>query len=429
MLKIALSFVAFLTFIMSIFTPAVSTKNLTDNSDFTPVIRFIAASDSHVRYACDKQCMRVQKAIKTGNMIAADDAEYNKLDAVMFAGDLTDRGRKDQFCGFVSAVNSVKEADTRLLAVMGLSHDNSTLGKTSQQYYTELTGLPAQYHYVINGFHFIGISTSTLENEQYSEYQRTWLKEELAKATADDAQKPIFVTHHEHNLNTVYGSSDFDGWGMDYFTDILAQYPQVVDFSGHSHYPLNDPRSLWQGDYTAVGTGALYYMELTVEGERVVHPQGNHREAQMWVVEVDASNRIRLRGVDLVEEKWLCEYIINNPADKTARQYTPEQRQADSKPPVFADEANIKVNKFAGICRVTFPAASPTDSMPIFLYRAYVYNDKGEEIEMKYLLPKYYSATQDATQTIKLDSTHGTVKVVAETAYGVQSAPITASID
>ena len=86
-----------------------------------------------------------------------------------------------------------------------------------------------------------------------------WAKEELKKAAEDDPTKPIFVQQHYHITNTVYGS---DLWGTDVFTSILNKYPQVIDFSGHSHYPINDPRSIWQGRFTALGCGTLAYFEL-----------------------------------------------------------------------------------------------------------------------------------------------------------------------
>ena len=39
-------------------------------------------------------------------------------------------------------------------------------------------------------------------------------------------------------------------------SDVLAKYPQVVTFSGHLHFPLNDPRSIWQASFTSFGCGS-----------------------------------------------------------------------------------------------------------------------------------------------------------------------------
>ena len=64
----------------------------------------------------------------------------------------------------------------------------------------------------------------------------------------------------------MYGSTTC--WGVKELTDILEKYPQVVDFAGHSHFPMNDPRSIWQGDYTALNTGTLSYYEMDLAGAK-----------------------------------------------------------------------------------------------------------------------------------------------------------------
>ncbi len=424
-------FLAIITFLSSIFGVMTLPKAPEDTSDFTPVIRFMAASDSHVALVADRQNYRLQKAIKMSYAIAEADEEYNKLDAVMIAGDLTNDGYKSAFCQFKAATDSVLKDETKLLAVLGRAHDARTLGTGSLDYFKDLTGIDNDYNYVINGYHFIGLSNSKIEGEHYSEYQREWLREQLDAAVAEDPNKPIFVMHHEHVSGTVYGSSDFEGWGMDYFKDILEDYPQIVDFSGHSHYPISDPRSVWQGEFTAVGTGSLFYVELTVEDERTVHPLGYESEVQFWIVELDANNRMRLRGIDLTEEKVLCEYILENPADPANREFTPEKRAAASEAPVFAEDAEVKATKIAGKYQFKVPAAKSSDGMPIFLYRAYVYDADGNEVTSAYTLPNYYSATVKDSYTIKLDKIEKgdyTVHIVAETAYGVQSEPIILNI-
>lgn len=424
MSKITAVFLAITTFLSSFFSMFIMPEAPEDTSEFTPVIRFLVASDSHVNTMGDTNCLRIEKAIKLAYEIADNDEEYNALDAALFVGDLTDEGMRTQFLGFKSALDAVIRDDTEFMAILAKAHDGEMLGKKSLSYFSSLTGDESDFHKVINGFHFIGLSASKTQGEHYSEYQCEWLKAELDKAVAQDPTKPVFVVHHEHVKNTVFGSSDFEGWGVDYFKDILEQYPQVVHFSGHSHYPLNDPRSLWQGKFTAVGTGSLYYVELTVDDERTVHPDGYKQESNFWIVEVDADNSIRLRGIDLMEEAILCEYILENPADSSNREYTPEKRAAASKPHVFPDGAEVKMKKFFGNYTADLPAAESTDSMPVFIYRAYVYNADGEVVAESKTLADYYSATTADNIEIKLGKLPDdadVIKFVAETAYGVQS--------
>ena len=273
------------------------------------------------------------------------------------------------------------------------------------------------------------MSASKTPDEHYSEYQRVWLREQLAVAAADDPQKPIFVTHHEHVLDTVYGSSEFDGWGMDVFRDILCEYPQVVDFSGHSHYPLNDPRSIWQGDITAVGTGALYYAELTVDNDRCVHPPHSRQIAQTWIVEADAENNVRLRGFDALTGTLLCTYTVHDPANADAREYTPRQQEASSSAPIFEENAAINVRGAFGKYTVSVPAAKSTDGRIIFVYRVRVTDKDGNEKSAQYLVNDYWRANTYKTVTFHVDAEKGdTVSVTAENAYGMRTQPLTAVV-
>ncbi len=391
-----------------------------DTGEFTPVVRFLITSDSHITTIGDVQTTRLEKMIKMGNKIAAKDAEYNKLDAVLIAGDVTDMGTTIAFGSIKAAVKPVLKKDTQFLATISTSHDDRNLGKASLELYSNIMGQETDFHRVINGFHFIGVSASLTEGEHYSEYQKQWLVQQLDAAVADDPTKPIFVLQHEHIQNTVYGSSDFEGWGMPDFAEILKNYPQVVDFSGHSHYPINDPRSIWQGEYTAVGTGGLYYTELTVDDVKTVHPKGYRFVSTFWVVEVDANNRIRLRAVDLLSQEYLCEYTLEGPLD---RSYTPDSRIASAKAPVFVE--GTKLNNING--KLKFAAAESADGMPIFIYRAFAVDSQGNRTPVGKTVAQYYRYKVPENVTIKLENLpegEYTLEVVAENCYGMQSAPL-----
>lgn len=416
---------AFITLIMSVLAPfnAVNKAPDTKQDDFKPVIRFTVASDSHVGTAGDSGSMRVQKVFSLGYDIANKDSNYNRLDAAMFAGDLTDDGTKYQFVSFMSAVNSAINYDeTKLLTVVAKSHDGYRRKNDTFTFFEGMSGENKDFHTVINGFHFIGISASKNADEHYTENQREWLTAQLDEAVKDDPSKPVFVMHHEHVFGTVYGSREEDGWGIDYFKDIFEKYPQIVHFSGHSHYPINDPRSIWQGEFTAIGTGALKYAEFTVDGESRIHPDGYKKMAQMWLVEVDADNTIRLRGFDALCGEKLCEYYIKNPADSSARQYTPAQQKDISAAPSFADGAKLIVKKFVGGYKVTVPAAEGSENNPVFLYRVYVFNKNGEEISSQWIMNNYWNADTYESVTASVKAEKGCiVKVAAENAYGKQS--------
>ena len=276
---------------------------------FVPVLRFVAASDTHVRDDSDVTANRIGKMMEMAYAIADADAAYPALDALLIAGDLTNDGTKTEFDKFADAVHGALRENTRFIGVVAKNHDGYKMPrKELRAYYHTVSGCDADFHVVVNGYHFIGVSASPLDGVHYSAAQQKWLKEQLTAAVKEDPNKPIFVTHHEHVRGTVYGSSLDDGWGMTYFTSILKQFPQVVDFSGHSHYPLNDPRSIWQGQFTAVGTGAIYYSEFNIDG--TYHPADSNDTATCWIVEADANNRLRLRGMDVEAGECLVEYVL-----------------------------------------------------------------------------------------------------------------------
>ena len=424
-------FVALSTFVLSLVAPFNSVKAPEDDEDFAPVLRFVIASDTHIQAVGDVRCHRIQKILSLAYNEAKQDASYNKLDAAVFAGDLTDDGRYDEFVGFRSAVDSVRKKDeTQFLAVVAKSHDGNSHGKDSLSAYESLSGMSSDFHTVINGFHFIGLSASKTQGDHYSEYQRVWLAEQLREAAADDPQKPIFVTHHEHVRDTVYGSTVEDGWGIEYFKDIFQQYPQIIHFSGHSHYPINDPRSIWQGAFTAVGTGAVYYAELTVDGENSVHPTHSRSIAQAWIVEVNAQNEVRLKGYDALSGTLLCKYTLHDVANADAREYTPDQQQAKASAPAFAADAKASLVKIpGGKVRVSVPAAESTDGNIIFIYRLTVTDASGNVVDEQKLVNDYWLANSYKTIRMTASAKSGcTVSVIAENAYGMQSAPLTATV-
>lgn len=391
-----------------------------DTSEFSPVLRFAITSDSHITTIGDVQTSRLQKMIKLSYKIAESDIEYKKLDAVLIAGDVTDMGTKIAFGSIKAATAPVLKDETQFLATVSTSHDDRKIGKDSLKLYKNIMEQENDFHSVINGYHFIGISASVIEGEHYSDYQKKWLIEQLDAAVADDPAKPIFVIQHEHISNTVFGSFDFEGWGMPDFADILKKYPQVVDFSGHSHYPINDPRSIWQGEYTALGTGGLYYCEITVDDIKTVHPKGYRFVSTFWIVEVDANNRIRFRAVDLKTKQYLCEYMLDNPFE---RKFTPEQQISGSKPPVFAD--NVKI-KFAGN-KIKLDAAESADGKPIFIYRAFAVDNDGNRIPVGKTVAQYYKYNVPDTVEIELENLPDdkySIEVIAENCYGKQTAPL-----
>lgn len=397
--------------------------------DFVPVVRFVVSSDSHVKKYGDIHTGRIMKMINTGYAAAESDPNYGKLDAAVLVGDTTDTGLPGTFISIKAAVDKVLKDETDFLAVAAKNHD-SYLSRISRAYISGISEDSADFDKVINGFHFIGLSASPTSLIHYTKHQLKWLDKHLAAAVAEDPGKPIFVFQHEHISNTVYGSLPGDGWGVEFFTDILNKYPQVVDISGHSHYPANDPRAIWQGAFTALNDGGLNYYEFTVDGANSQHPESSDNMAHMLLVEVDAANRVKVRVCDLNAEAVLAEYLIDNISEPVKTKYAFENRKTQASAPVFTQEPEVTVSG-TDVTVKTAPAV-PSDEDVVFIYRAQLLNGAGETVASAKKLGDYYKTLTPGDISLTLTAPEAgeyTVSIIAEDAWGLVSAPVTVPVE
>ena len=388
--------------------------------DFVPVMRFVATSDTHIQTLGDTGCKRISAMLKTAYAISEADRDYNKLDAVVFSGDITDNGFIDSFYAFAAVTDNEIKDGTERLAVVSKSHDSYTLLNSSLDLFTGITGQETDFHRVINGFHFIGISRSdTLE--QYTDDQVKWLDENIAQAVKADPEKPVFVFQHEHVLDTVYGSSETDGWGLDVFTQVLSKYPQVVHISGHSHFPANDPRAVWQGSFTAINDGGLAYFELAVDGKNGQFPEEKDRMSQALIIEVDADNRVLVKVLDVDEGNIMREFLLDNITEKNKVKYSFEAREENSTAPVFDGDAALSYAKKGIRHYITVPLAKVSEDNEVFIYRIYVTDKNGKAVHEDWAFSDYFfsdmpeSITFEGFIALKKDLT---VKVCAEDVWG-----------
>jgi 3',5'-cyclic AMP phosphodiesterase CpdA len=248
-------------------------------------LRFGVISDVHVGSkergaAAYPNADRLRKALKWyGNQ--------NGVEALAIVGDITDNGSPAQWDEFIATWNAHK-GNLRLIAVMGNHDAYASAGKqdfSAANTFETKTGQKVNAHYVLKGYHFIVINggregyierantenpltpgernNTTDENNPFYAAIKDWTIAEIEKAVAAAPNKPVFLLLHHPLKNTFYAA---DEWYTATFGDgetgILNKYPQVVAFGGHIHTPNNDPRSIWQGGYTAVNTATLHYVEM-----------------------------------------------------------------------------------------------------------------------------------------------------------------------
>ncbi len=409
------------TYFASLITPAfVAPVPEMKQDDFIPVMRFVATSDTHIQTLGDTGCKRTSAMLKTAYAISDSDEDYKKVDAVVFSGDITDNGFADSFMAFAAVTDNEIREGTERLAVVSKAHDSYTFFNNSLKVFSGITGQETDFHRVIGGFHFIGISRSdTLEH--YTDEQVEWLDENIACAVADDPEKPVFVFQHEHVQDTVYGSSKTDGWGLDVFTQVLSKYPQVVHISGHSHFPANDPRAVWQGSFTAINDGGLAYFELAVDGKNGQFPDEKDRMSQALIIEVDAGNRVLVKVLDVDEGKIMREFLIDNITEKNKTKYSFETRKENASAPVFAEDAALSYEKKGFKHYVTVPQATVSEDNEVFVYRITVLNDKGKTVYEDWAFSDYFLSDKPESITFDGFMKAGkglTVRVCAEDVWG-----------
>ncbi len=334
---------------------------ITSADDFTPILRFTVFSDVHIALENDERCTKVENAIKYSYAYAKDNSEYDKLDAIVIVGDIG-HGGEDRQWGYAKDVilPNVDTDETSLMVLMGnheFKADEDTAenrfisvfgdvnGGANASRVNELNAVNA--HYTLNGIHFITISPDMMEpwDHPYSEDKVTWVEKQLEIAQADTGKdKPIFVFQHIGNLDTVLGTKVAV---CEQFNDIFSKYPQVVNFSGHSHCPINNEASVWQGGYTAFGTGAFQNAIMPHYNSLQSHTVDKNEDEidQFYIVEIDADGTTRVTMHDGDEKKQVGETYFIDSYDPADFKYVPDR--LNKFPFKFSDDALLSVNDAA----------------------------------------------------------------------------------
>lgn len=329
------------------------------SSEFTPVVRFAVCSDVHLNGEPDQAAaIRMGELFDDSYAYAESSGTYKSLDAVLVVGDFATNGKAEEYQLFNEIVDAHKKDNTQILTVLG-NHEfieyRDVDASVAYDVYKEYIYPEVDRHDVIGGYHFIGVSYNP-DGKKFTK-KLSWLKEQLDIAKADDPTKPIFVYQHPHPFGTVYGSVN---WGQPELRTVLDAYPQIVDFSGHSHYCSADPRSIWQGAFTAINTGSLsaYMSNLNyVDGDE----DAPGESGGFWMVEADADGNVRLQLYDIVNHMFFPEidYFLTDLSKVTDRPYNWDNRIRFDTAPTFPEDAAISISRDnLGNAVLSFPDAA-----------------------------------------------------------------------
>ena len=389
-------------------------KEIKKPEDFTPVLRFIACSDIHLDGTEDQT-----NAVRLANLIKdmykyAEAQDYNTVDALMVVGDFAGGGAESEYAMFNRIIKENIKPQTKLLTVLG-NHEfinyRDIDATAAYPVYQEMINPEVDTDVVINGYHFIGVSYDN--NGKTFSGKTEWLRERLDNATKENPTKPVFVYQHPSPSLTIYGSiswSDLD------IRKVLSDYPQVVDFSGHSHYSPSDPRSVWQGEFTAIGCGSLKALMGNlnyIEGDN----DAPGESAAAWLVEVDKDGNVNIRLYDVENRIFFknVEYYFTNVSDVTKRDYTWAKQQSLDTSPQFPEKSKVKntLNDEKETI-ISFPEAKGYYEAEN--YKITVKNSDDKKVFEKTVISEYVRATDDDV-TVNLGKLEkGTYKVIV-TAY------------
>ncbi|MBR5525065.1 MAG: carbohydrate binding domain-containing protein, partial [Clostridia bacterium] len=239
------------------------------------VLSFGAISDIHITGSTtSNDTKKYQKALQ----ILKEQAG-GKLDAITINGDFSsDSYNSNIGTAFKTITDQEMGADANVFFVAG-NHDAENSGWSDlSKLFTDLAkytqnDLPSSQHtrgnrhMVINGYHYIGINMMDYWKDgeaPFAQQDLDWLKQELESARADAPGQPIFVYLHAGVRNTTYGSDLYTGfyWASKNIYSYLENYPEVINFGGHVHFPLMDERTIYQKDFTSLNCGSVQYMAI-----------------------------------------------------------------------------------------------------------------------------------------------------------------------
>ena len=362
-----------------------------------------------------------------------------KVQTIIFTGDIGNSGREYVFEQFKKIYDMTyqNETDKPILNIIMGNHDYwyfqyfFTIPSIRQYYFHKVFGEKPFSHKVINGYHFINWSTMDATTITCNTNLH-WAKSQIELAVKEDPTKPIFINTHLAPYGTMYGS---DEWGNRLYTLLFKDYPQIVSISGHSHFSLVDERSIWQGEFTAITTQSVAYIELERGKENgsvprdefndEIYSRGNYMGIIMSVTE----EKIELQRISFEKnEKYKYPWVIERPIDPSTFKYT-DERYEHSKPPKFEGDFSIEYIKQVKDNK-TYRQIKFTQAVHEDLVHSYriVFSKKGKSYKY-YYFSDFFLMKEDrgSTLTLKIPNSIGKgeydVEIYAIESFGKESSP------
>lgn len=234
-------------------------------------------------------------------------------------GDIADHGEVSEYRIFNQQIKNAGDGLPKVYCAIG-NHDlaqgpyNTKLSNFLK--YTEPGVDRVYYDLWLEDTHFIFLGSETPGlNADLSAKQLSWFKAKLAEKHEEG--RPIYVFLHQGLMDTVAGTFAYQKWhGINQatrFANILKDYPEVVLFSGHSHWEMDSLSTMKARDDklpTIFNTASSAYLWNDASMETDVGVEGS-QGYYLYAYK----DKLVLRGRDFVNGKWIAsaQYVVDYP--------------------------------------------------------------------------------------------------------------------
>ncbi len=282
---------------------------------------------------------------------AAALADIQKLSpdsiGIFINGDIADHGEVSEYLTFQRMITAAGAGLPEVYCSIG-NHDLAQ-GPYDEKLanflkYTEPGTDSVYYDLWLGGVHFIFLGSEAVGlNAQLSREQLKWFKQKLAEDR--DENRPIYVFLHQGLMDTVAGTFEYQKWhGVNQakeFAAILKDYPEVILFSGHSHWEMDSLHSMKARDEalpTIFNTASAAYLwndAAMVTNVGIEGSQGYYIKAYQ--------DKVLVLGRDFVNGQWIAsaQYLVQYPQSGVQTSDSPDDPSSETQAPETGSNGTV----------------------------------------------------------------------------------------